>query len=308
MSSSLTATIFDLDGSVTSQPRLIARLGDRARTVDLRRLGPAVRCAPTKQAADELDQLVSAAESGMLSFFGSGDFHHLSASLLKRFSEPVSVVVFDHHSDWIGWSIFPCGAWLIEALKLPNVARIVSIGVGATSIAGWRVCHGRLNDLFSGRVELYPYDCRSSRCPGRRRATPACAEVKPRLLTTDIYWRTIAGSDWQDLVSGIIEGLPTSNVYVSIDKDCLAADHAFTNWDTGPLTLDQVTTAIGMLGERKEIVGADICGEYSEARVENPLLERLSVRFHPRIPVPEAQDLARNEDTNIVLAEAFGFR
>jgi len=303
-SSSLTATIFDLDGSVVSQPRLLSRLGDRVETVDMRALGPSVRCLPTKQAADELDRVVASVQPRQLSFFGSGDFHHVTDSVLKRLTEPVSLIVFDHHSDWIGWSIFPCGAWLIEALKLPNVERIVSIGVGSTSIAGWKVCHGPVKEIFSGRIEFYPRDCKSSRCLGRRSGSPACAVVKPRLFSTDIYWKTIAETDWRALISGIVDGLPTSKVYISIDKDCLNTDHAFTNWDAGPLTLSQLVEAIAILKERKEVVGVDICGEYSEVKVENPFLQGLAHRFHPKIPLPSAQDLEKNEDTNIALLEA----
>jgi arginase family enzyme len=302
----MTVNIFDLDGSVTSQPALMARLGDKARVVDLRDLAPSVRCLPTKQAQDALDQAVASAEPRWLSFYGSGDFHHLSASVLRRFTEPLSVVVFDQHSDWIGKSIFPCGAWLIEALKLPSVARIVSIGVGSTSIGGWKVNHGTLKDLLSGRVELYPYDCKFSRCMGRRGRHLACAEVKSRLLTSDIYWKTIADSDWQGLIGDVIDALPTESVYLSIDKDCLNSDSAFTNWDSGPLTLDQLTQAMGMLRERTQIVGADICGEYSEVKIENQLLEKLSDKFHPKLRLPRNDDLARNEQTNIALLQALG--
>lgn len=298
-------TIFDLDGSVLSQSELVSVL-DGVEVVGMRALGPAIRCLPAKQSTDDLDRAVSASRPGWLSMFGSGDFHHVTASLLKRFSEPLSVVVFDHHSDWIGWSILPCGSWLLEALKLPNVVRIVSIGVGATSIEGWRVCHGPVKEIFSGRVELYPYDCKTSRCLGRRAGSPRCAIVNPRLLSTEIAWRTVAEHDWHGLVSEVIEGLPTSNVYISIDKDCLGAEHAFTNWGTGPLSLPQLKTALEMLMERTEVVGVDICGEYSELQIENQLLERLSARFHPTLPHPDAADLSKNEDTNIQLMEVLG--
>ncbi len=304
MSALMTATIFDLDSSVTSQSRLLARLGDQAQTIDLRDLGPSVRYLPTREAVAKLDNAVVKAESSFVSFFGSGDFHHLTASVLKRFPQPVSVVVFDHHSDWIGLSIFPCGSWVVEALKLPNVAKIVSIGVGASGITGWRVCSGAFKDFLSGRVQIYPHDCTASRCLGRRSRHLECAEIKPRFLTSDIYWKSVAGSAWKALIRAIIDSLPTSSVYLSIDKDCLTSDYAFTNWDTGPLSIQQVIDAVRMLAETKEIVGVDICGEYSEARGENSLLEGLAARFYPKIPAPGEQDLVKNEDTNIVLLEA----
>lgn len=302
----LTARIYDLDGSVTSQARLISRLGDRLETLDLRELGPRVRCIPSAQSIARLDE-ACAGERRWLSFTGSGDFHHVTASILKQFDEPVSVVVFDNHSDWVASSPCPCGAWLVDALRLPNVVRIVSIGVGCRSIQGWRLRCGPVDNLFSGRVEFYPYDCRSSRCLGKREGSPACAEVKRRIFATDLYWHTIAGSDWDTLIRRIAGSLPAGKVYLSIDKDCLTTDYAYTNWDAGSLTLDQLIGAIRILSDSREIAGADITGEHSEIKAESRVLDTIAIRFHPRIPPPGPEALRLNEDTNLALVEAMGF-
>ncbi|MGC8862242.1 MAG: arginase family protein [Armatimonadota bacterium] len=300
----MTVRILDLDGSVTSQVRLIEHIGTGLDVVDLRDLGPAVRYLPSKKSACELESVLTSLEPAGLTFTGSGDFHHATASLLRGFEEPLSLVVMDQHSDWIGASPCPCGSWLRDVLRLPNVVRVVVIGTEARSIQGWRIVHGPVGEILSGRVELYPFSARASRCPGRRRGEIACAVVQHNLIWTELCWRTIAEADWTTLIDRIINGLPTPNVYLSIDKDCLVAEHAFTNWGNGSLTLDQVLEAVRMLAERKNLVGADITGDYSPIEVENRLMLAMARKIHPRSGDPGPDDLRRNEETNLALLEA----
>ena len=285
----------------------MSRLGERAEVVDLRELGPAVRYIPTKQAEAGLEAAVSSRDRRWLSLTGSGDFHHVTAPILRQISEPISLVVFDYHSDWIKSSPCPCGAWMVSALGLPNIERIVSIGMGGSSIENWLVGHGPAANIFSGRVEFYPYDCKMSKCLGRRTGDPACAEIKRRLISTEIHWNTIDGSDWDSMIRRIIDSLPTEKVYLSIDKDCLRAEHAVSNWQPGHLTLDQVIGAVGMLIESRDVIGADITGEYSKIEVANRMFEKLAVGIHPKNPPPSPGDLVRNEETNLALVEAMGF-
>lgn len=37
----------------------------------------------------------------MITFYGSNDFHHLSLAFARRVREPVNIVIFDNHPDWI---------------------------------------------------------------------------------------------------------------------------------------------------------------------------------------------------------------
>jgi len=284
------------------------RLGDSVDVVDLREMGPNVRYIPTKQWTEKLDEAVRAPEPAWLAFTGSGDFHHVTASLLRRFTEPISVVVFDQHTDWIGSSPCPCGSWILDALKLPNIAKLVSIGTWRTSVGGWRINHGPVSEIFAGRVEFYPYDCGPSRCLGRRKGESACASIRHKLMTTELHWDTIVKNDWDSLIRRVIDGLPTSKVYLTIDKDCLVADGAVTNWGPGYLTLDQLTSAVRMLRESKEIVSVDITGEYSKVEVSNRALEAMAVRIHPKLPEPSEAELGVNEETNLALVESLGYR
>lgn len=301
------ARIFDLDGSVTSQSRLVERLGDDLDVVDLRETGPNVRYIPSKHWTERLDESVRAPGPAWLAFTGSGDFHHVTASLLKRFDEPISVVVFDQHTDWIGSSPCPCGSWILDALKMPNIAKFVSIGTWSTSVQGWRINHGPVSEILAGRVEFYPYDCGPSRCLGRRKGKSACASIEHKLLTTELHWQSIVNNDWETLVRRVIDGLPTSKVYLTIDKDCLVAASAFTNWGPGYLTLDQLTSAVRILNDSKEIVGVDVCGEYSKIEVANRALETMAVRIHPKLPEPSEADLCVNEETNLAIVDVLGY-
>ena len=303
----MSARILDFDGSVTSQSKLVEQLGSRLEVVDLRALGPAVRYLPSKKSAAEFDAALSSLGPVDLTFTGSGDFHHATASSLRNLGEKLSLIVIDQHSDWIGSSPCPCGSWLIDALRLPHVARVVVIGTEAKSIEGWKIMHGPVGEILSGRVELYPFSARASRCLGRRRGELTCGALRRGMFWTDLHWHTVADNDWTSLIGRIIDGLPTPSVYLSIDKDCLTPEHALTNWGNGRLTLDRVLQAVRMFAQRARIVGADITGEYSPIQVENRLMMAMALKIHPRVPDPKPDELTRNEDTNLALVEAFGF-
>src|SRR5262249_5645298 len=80
----------DLDGSVMGQARRGAALGARLRAVALRSLGPEIRYLATRGAMRRLAAALAPAARGCLTFTGSGDFHHVTAALLRRFAEPLS--------------------------------------------------------------------------------------------------------------------------------------------------------------------------------------------------------------------------
>jgi len=303
MTDSLTTRILNFDGSVVAQKGLIERLGTPD-VVDLTELGPRVRYLPSNESAQRLVAALEPLESAFLTFTGSGDFHHATPLLLGKLPEPVSVVIFDHHSDWIGSSPCPCGAWILDALKIENVRKIVSIGMGESSIRKWRVNHGPVKELFGGRVEFYPYDCALSRCLGRHSGSPGCAEVSRGLFTTDIRWKTVAQSDWHELIARISRNLPTESVYITIDKDCLRREHGVSNWEEGNLTLEQLTKAVGIIRAEKRVIGADITGEFSPIVVENRMFEKMALKIHPKQPEPTDAELAENEATNIALVNA----
>ncbi len=126
------------------------------------------------------------------------------------------------------------------------------------------------------------------------------------MFWTELRWRTIVGEGWSSLISRVVDGLPTTDIHVSIDKDCLTPEHAITNWGNGRLTLEQLVEAVRTLKKRKRMVGADITGEYSPIEVENRLMRAMALKIHPKMPEPSPEDLRRNEETNLALVDALG--
>ena len=53
-----------------------------------------------------------------------------------------------------------------------------------------------------------------------------------------------------------------TDVYLSLDKDVLSLSELSTNWDQGSMTTGQVCRICTMIAQDRNILGADICGEY----------------------------------------------
>src|SRR5205823_1427258 len=141
------------------------------------------------------------------------------------------------------------------------------------------------------RVAFHPFDCERSVGFGRARADLDCATFRPLAGFSEIRWRTVVDSSWESLMAGIVGALPTRDVYLSIDKDCLNADGAVSNWEAGGLTLEQVLSGIAALRSAKAVVGADITGEYSPVEISNPMFRRLAASERPKLSPPTDADL-----------------
>jgi hypothetical protein len=75
---------------------------------------------------------------------------------------------------------------------------------------------------------------------------------------------------------------------VTIDLDCLCAQEAVTNWESGRFGITDLQWALGKLRKSSRIVGGDICGAYS-----SPNYARFKQRFaaafdHPKRVRPSA--------------------
>ncbi|HEY1582100.1 MAG TPA: hypothetical protein VGF73_03255, partial [Chthoniobacterales bacterium] len=120
----------------------------------------------------------------------------------------------------------------------------------------------------AGRLEVHPWaDDRSARARERQGAI--------------LRW------DWRERFSRFAEGLREKQVYVTIDLDCLRAEEAVTNWESGRFTVEDVAWAIGELQRTSRIVGGDICGAWSPARYARRKQRFASEMDHPRLSVPD---------------------
>lgn len=273
--------VLDLDGSVAErQQALLSCLAYPPVIANAQDIGRQVRYLSTRSRMQELETYLAPDNKNCLTFLGSGDFHHVSASLLGKFNEPLSLVVFDTHPDWDRTSPWPCcGSWVLDALRMPNVRHVAMIGLGAVDITGWHINVGAVREIRAGRVAFYPATHPTSRTFWQFRAESVpCAQFVPQIGCTQIRWNTLAGQDWEAFMDALIDSLPTDAVYVSVDKDSLRPEEATTNWEPGALPLADVIYLIRRLRQDKDIIGADIVGEYSPIKIDNPLFRASTLR------------------------------
>jgi arginase family enzyme len=291
--------LLDLDGSVTAQPTLAeAAAWASVETIALRDLGPALRlwarASTMRRAAARLVQ-----PPGSITLLGSGDFHHLAVPLVAQAREPVTLVHFDNHPDWVRWAPrWHCGSWVNRALELGQVERVVTIGPCSSDLERPQFKGGNLAALAGGRIALFPWRHAPSRVWGRIADGAGHRRVDGRLV-----WRNLAECDARRRIDLLLEAIATAAIWITIDKDVLAESEALTNWDQGEMPLHALLELIAGLGAQRRIVGADICGEWSEPALHNPF-KRIESRLDRPLRATDARGLARNEAVNRALLRA----
>jgi hypothetical protein len=299
--------LLDIDGSLPVQPELADEVArGQAQLIDLRRLERPLRLWASRAELDRLvDHLAGLApppgDGPMVTFYGSGDYHHLAAPLLEAVAEPVTVVHFDNHPDWIRWpKTWNCGGWVSRALDLPQVARVITLGPSGEDLCQPQFKGGNVAALASGRLELFPWRAAPSRAWGR------IGDGAGHLRKGDwLHWRCLADvKNWPDFIAGLADSLPTESVWVSIDKDVLRPEDAVTNWDQGMMPLDFLLTAMDRLSRRRRIVGVDVCGEYSPPRFDGLFKRFEAWRDHPPVRPDAALAMEVNDRTNRALVAA----
>jgi len=200
------------------------------------------------------------------SLSGSGDFHHLTALLLRQMTQPLTVINFDNHPDWDmrppRWS---CGGWSKRALELPHVRRISVWGCGSFEPALPARLFADHRGLRSGRLEIHPWE-ETQRKSARRR------------------FECMSRSDWRSRFAGFAETLAGGDVYVTVDLDCLRASEAPTNWESGLFTAADLAWAIGELRAKARVVGGDVCGAFSPPRYARWSQRLAGWWDHPELP------------------------
>jgi len=251
--------------------------------LDARKLGPALRFSAPTRIIESFHSEIGAKLPPFV-VYGSGDFHHLTALWVRRVTEARIVVSFDNHPDWdVRPPRWACGGWGNRALELPHVQKISVWGCG--NFECW----------WPGRIF------------GNRRAERAgCLEVHPwaddRPPSDQNRRGAILRSNWRDRFGQFVETMRGSNLYVTIDIDCLRSENAVTNWESGRFTVEDVAWALTQLrASNASIVGGDICGAFSP-----PIYARRKQRFaakmdHPKLPTV---DLATARKVNLRAFEA----
>ncbi|HEU0277012.1 MAG TPA: hypothetical protein VFQ95_04235 [Rhodanobacteraceae bacterium] len=295
--------ILDTDGSVDATVLADAAPWASIATVGLRDLAPALRLWSRRRTIDLARARIAVAPDPRpsLTFMGSGDFHHLAALLIERVAEPFSVLHFDNHPDWVRLAPrWHCGSWVNRVLALPNVQRVVTVGVCSDDLDDpWRK-GGNLPALDSGRLALFPWQHASSRAR-RRLANGPGHEWHEGYL----HWRNLAERRLEDAVRMVLDAIPTPAVWITVDKDVLPEREAVTNWDQGQMPRAALLEMLATTGRTRRILGMDVCGEYSPVRHRN-WFKRIEARLDQ--PTRLAADQRRIEDnmqTDRALAQAF---
>jgi hypothetical protein len=296
--------VVDLDGAVMGQPCLSGLIeAGEAERVDARDLEQRLRILASRRAFRALGERLGEGAAGSepeVLFFGSGDFHHLTALFVALHPEPLAVVHFDNHPDWVRYPTINCGSWVNMALQSRHVAKVVTIGPCSDDLQHPEWKFANLPAIRDGRLAVYPWRSAPTRLWGASVSTPGTTSGGGVLT-----WRNLADESWSDFLEELAESLPVPALWITIDKDVLAPGEAITNWDQGEMTLDHVIAAVRRLASSFRIVGIDVCGDYSKPRLKDPLRAFLSWSDHPELPPHEGDGLAVNDRTNARLVAAF---
>jgi hypothetical protein len=230
-----------------------------------------------------------------VTFYGSGDFHHVTLALLRRVREPFNLLVLDKHPDWMrGIPFLHCGTWLRHALRLPQLQRVYHCG-GDTDFDNAYRWLAPWPEVVSGRVVVFP---------ARRRFSAggwAGIAVHP-LLSDGLHPAEVVRA----ALRPNLDEARRYPLYVSVDKDVLTAHDAAVNWDSGLLGLEQVVAVVGafLTAAGGRLVGADVLGDWSPVRLAHRL-NRLCDRLDRPSPEVDPADAAhRNGRANAALLRA----
>ncbi|MDD2752752.1 MAG: arginase family protein [Candidatus Omnitrophica bacterium] len=299
--------ILDFDGSILKQKKLLGLYN--CDIVDLKHIGPEVRhftCARNRNIL--ADKLLGSAKDSV-TFLGSGDFHHVSEILISQFEQPLSVIMFDFHPDWDnGHPRYGCGSWVTQVLKTKaNVQKFILLGASSDDISSFNINGAYLEALKDNRLEIYPYSHKPSKTFCKKISDNASLAVVRGNFFNTIFWQGLETLDLRDFFHILLKRIPTKDVYISLDKDCLTNDYALTNWEEGKFALEKVLFLLKLIKENLNIVGFDITGEYSPILVKGVFKKAASYFDHPKkikaFTLSESRITAINQETNLKLLE-----
>jgi hypothetical protein len=246
--------------------------------LDTRDLGPSLRFSAPPRLIENFYREIGHKLPRFL-VYGSGDFHHLTALWVRRVTEACVVISFDNHPDWdVRPPRWGCGGWVNRALELPEVKKVEVWGCGNFECWWPARLFGNRRAEREGRLAVHPWA--DDRPPSDQNGRGA-----------------ILRANWREHFGEFVETLGGSNLYITIDLDCLRGEEAVTNWESGRFTTEDVAWALTQLrGASGQIVGGDLCGAFSP-----PVYARRKQRFaaemdHPKLPV---MDLERARRINL---------
>jgi len=294
--------ILDLDGALTAQETLA-----RGRQVvhGAREWGPRIRLGCGFGQFRRFEQALSEQLGGEtdaephLTYYGSGDFHHVSLALLRRLREPFNLLVLDNHPDWMrGVPFLHCGTWLRHASQLPLARRVFHVGgeVDFDNSFRWMAPWRQLRD---GRITVFP--------AFRRFRRGAWGRVPHEPLRPSPFIHTTR-SRIEQLLRPFRDELGSHPLYISLDKDVMASAESVVNWDSGVLGMGEVTAVLDAFTSSADgrLAGMDVVGDWSPVEVQGQFRTLLHRVEHPALSVDAVYARRVNQQVNLRLLAAHG--
>ncbi len=313
--------LIHLDNALLEQPRFM----DRCRSADANQInmqgdGRQIRLwATTAQIEKIRDQLRGSlagldANTPMITWYGSGDFHHVTAVIVSLLAErrdaPITVVHFDNHPDWVSHrGGVHCGSWVHHVLESGVVSRVITIGVSSGDLAWPELKGAALDYVANGKLIVFPIDP-----PTTWVWRDLASGAAHRMEGHRVVWTQFDGvPDRSNPDSGNVAALRQligrDAIYVSIDKDVLNEPDAATNWDQGQLRIDSLIGWLEELLTTNSVIGVDVVGDYSPAQLEGSWITRTLKRSELLLDQPRPRRTgtaaaATNQATNLKLMSA----
>jgi hypothetical protein len=290
--------ILDLDGSVAAQKSLAA--ASAAAVHRANEWGPKIRLVCRFGRFRKFEQALWAeanrrfGDDALCTFYGSGDFHHVTLALLRRLMRPFNLLVVDKHPDWMrGVPFLHCGTWLRHAASLPNVRQVFHVGGDLDFdncfrwLAPWSLLHSQRIVVFPARRR---YQAGGWSHIGH---TP----VRPEGLSAIDHRRMT------ELLQPFATALARWPLYISIDKDVLCRDEAIVNWDSGHLRLRELCAVLSSFtsAARGRLLGVDCLGDWSPVKTSGILRRTLHAVEHPALEVDPSEAAHTNGAANLAI-------
>ncbi|WP_324715378.1 arginase family protein [Carboxydochorda subterranea] len=250
-------SIVETDGSVRVQERLVRLYAPR----DVVTRPPAGRFRyfmPHSELSTLASELRPA--RGDVAFLGAGDFHHLTAALLRAYlaagpagGPPLALILLDAHPEWspAPAGYLHCGSWLPEVLAMPELRAVAVLGVGRLEARGLlqpRIVQAIRPAAREGRLRVYP----------ARRST--VQELHAAVWWPDPLVSLEEGLD--AVVADVVAFVGEGPVYLSIDKDVVRPEELPGTWGDGEAGQTAVLAMVSELALALPVAGADVTGEY----------------------------------------------
>lgn len=209
--------------------------------VDVRDIS-GTNCYCDDEAKSAIHERISDFSAEGIHFIDSGNYHYMSRIWLSKVKEPMSLLVFDNHTDMqlpAFGGILSCGGWIAASLEeVDNLRDVILIGPDEEA-------YSQVEPQFKERVKFLSRE--------------KLAEMSEKERT--VFIREAVGAEQISL-------------YISVDKDILCPGEADTSWSQGDLTLQglisMLETAVECAKEcGRDICGVDICGESEHSEAGN---------------------------------------